>query len=171
MEDSIVNKVAQSGLITLDLASYKPASGQIVGLDLANFLFQRLILKEKEFRDQLKNTRWEIYAGKDVAVFCSEDAIIPLWAYMLVAASLQPHAHRIEAMHLDELYILVWKENMETAIKKLNLLDQRVVVKGCGDEQIPETIYVAATNLLVPQVKSLMYGEPCSTVPVFKKRS
>lgn len=170
MEDSIVNKVAQSGLVTLDLESYKPVPGQIVGLDLADFLFQRLMLKEKEFRDQVKNTHWETYIGKDVAIFCSEDAIIPLWAYMLVAVSLQPYARRTEAMHPDDLQQLIWKENMETEIRKLNLFDQRVVVKGCGDEQIPQAIFVAATNLLVPQVKSLMYGEPCSTVPVFKKR-
>lgn len=170
MEDYIVNKVAQSGLVTLDLESYKPVPGQIVGLDLADFLFQRLMLKEKEFRDQVKNTHWETYIGKDVAIFCSEDAIIPLWAYMLVAVSLQPYARRIEAMHPDDLQQLIWKENMETEIRKLNLVDQRVVVKGCGDEQIPQAIFVAATNLLVPQVKSLMYGEPCSTVPVFKKR-
>jgi len=170
MEDFIVNKVAQSGLITLDLALYKPVPGQVVGLDIADFLFQRLILKEKEFRDHVKNTQWETYAGKDVAIFCSEDAIVPMWAYMLLAASLQPYARRIEIMRPDELEQRLWKENLETELKNHHWVDKRVVIKGCGDEQIPEAIYVAATNLLVPQVKSLMYGEPCSTVPVFKKK-
>lgn len=170
MEDAIVNKVGQSGLVTLDLEKYKPDPGQIVGVDLADFLFQRLILKEKEFRDQVKNTLWDTFKDKDVAVYCSEEAIIPLWAYMLIAVSLQPYARRIEAMHPNNLLQLIWKENMETEFSKLNLFDQRVVIKGCGDEKIPESIFVAATNLLVPQVKSLMYGEPCSTVPVFKKR-
>ncbi|MCX7744880.1 MAG: DUF2480 family protein [Flavobacteriales bacterium] len=169
MEEPIVNKVAQSGLITLDLEEFKPATEEVVGLDLADFLFQRLILKEKDFREQVKNTSWETYTGKCVALFCSEDAIIPLWAYMLITTTLNPFANRIEVMHPDALRHLIWKENVESGIKKMNLLDQRVVIKGCGDELIPASIFVTATSLLVPQVKSLMYGEPCSTVPVFKK--
>lgn len=170
MEDAIVNRVARSGLITLDLEQYKPDPTQIVGVDLADFLFQRLILKEKEFRDQVKNTLWETYTDKNVAVYCSEEAIIPLWAYMLVAASLQPYARRIETMDPSDLLVLIWKENVEKEIQRMNFLDQRVVIKGCGDEKVPESIYVTATLQLIPKVKSLMYGEPCSTVPVFKKR-
>jgi hypothetical protein len=171
MKDAIINKVAQSGLITLDLEEFKPAPGEVVGVDLADFLFQRLILKEKEFRDQVKNTNWETYSGKNVAIYCSEDAIVPLWAYMLITTTLRPFAHRIEAMRPEELLCLLWKENVEQGIKKLQFENQRVIIKGCGEEQIPEAVYVAATHLLVPHVKSLMYGEPCSTVPVFKKNN
>ncbi len=169
MDDTIINKVAQSGLITLDLEEFKPASGEVVGVDLTDFLFQRLLLKEKEFREQIKSTKWELYAGKNVAIFCSEDVVVPLWAYMLITSALQPFAHRTEAMRPEELLCLLWKENLEKGIKKLQFENQRVIIKGCGDELIPEAIYVTATNLLVPRVKSLMYGEPCSTVPVFKK--
>lgn len=170
MEDAIINKVSQSGLITLDLEEFKPAISEVVGVDLADFLFQRLILKEKEFREQVKNTNWQMYAGKNVAIFCSEDAIVPLWSYMLITTALRPFAHRIEAMRPEELLCLLWNENVEKGIKNLQLENQRVIVKGCGDEQIPEAVYVTATNLLVPKVKSLMYGEPCSTVPVFKNK-
>mgnify|MGYP006205138609 CR=1 FL=1 len=168
MEKEIINKVAQSGIITLDLAKYIPDVPK-AELDIKDFLFKGLILKEKDFREQVKSFDWEIYAGKAVAVFCSTDAIVPHWAYMLLAAHLQPHAHTVVYGSKDTLNAVL----VHQAIDKINvesLNDQRVVVKGCGDERVDAVAYTAIAVRLLPVVKSLMYGEPCSTVPVFKKK-
>lgn len=168
MQDAIVNKVAESGIITLDLEVFYP-KGEIKVFDLKDHLFMGLILKEKDFRANLQSTDWEQYRDSYVAVTCSADAIIPMWAYMLVASYLQPVAKDSVVGDEKNLINTVFIKNIN-AINPEDYMDKRVVIKGCGDVQIPETAYLEITNKLMPVVKSIMYGEPCSTVPVYKSR-
>ena len=168
MESAIINKVAESGLITLDLEKYIPQQ-EIVAFDLTPFLFRGLILKEKDFRDSMQSEDWSKYAGKAVAVFCSADAIIPAWAYMLVSVMLSGIANTVYAGTPEELEKSLLLENLKK-IETAEFIDKRVVVKGCGDKQIGVYAYLEITSLLQPVVKTLMYGEPCSTVPVYKRK-
>lgn len=168
MEDIIVNKVAQSGLVTLDLEEFYP-SDDIATFDVKNYLFMELILKEKEYRDTLKNIDWSIYENKVVAITCSADAIIPLWAYMLAATYLQPFAKDIMFGTEEEVFKTLFVKNLNRIDPK-EFEDKRMVVKGCGDKTIPEIAFVEITKMLRPFAKSIMYGEPCSTVPIFKRK-
>jgi hypothetical protein len=168
MEDPIINKVAESGLITLDPADYYPKE-ESKAFDLKDFLFMGMILKEKDFRDSLKNFEWEQYRGKNVAVYCSADAIIPVWAWMLVATYLQPLANEIVMGDEKELHKSIFLRNL-SKINAEEFADKRIVVKGCGDTPIGDFVYMELTRLLQPVAKSIMYGEPCSTVPVYKKK-
>ncbi len=167
MEEDIVNKVAQSQLITLNPLDY--FADEVVVFDLKDFLFMELILKEKEFREALKNFNWSQYEGKNVTIICSADAIIPLWAYMLTTTYLQPVAASIMTGSVEEC-------RKELFTRKIYSEDftsyegKRIVLKGCGDATIPEYAYTALTQALLPYAKSIMYGEPCSTVPVFKRK-
>jgi len=169
MADAIVNKIANSGLITLDLEAYLPKE-ESVTFDLKDHLFMGLILKEKDFREGLKNLDWSVYQNKNVAVYCSVDAIIPSWAYMLVATYLQPI--------VNDMYVGTEAEMQKHfLIKNISSIDanefagQRIVVKGCGDVTIESFAYAEITKKLLPVVKSIMYGEPCSTVPVYKSKA
>jgi hypothetical protein len=168
MSEEIINKVAQSQLVTLDLENYYPAE-EVAVFDLKPHLFMELILKEKDFRTALQNNDWSVYQQKVVAVTCTADAIIPMWAYMLVGSYLQPVAKDIifgdENTARQQLFI----NNIE-AIDTEPFVDKKVVVKGCGDIPIAEFAYLAISKKLMPVVKSLMYGEPCSTVPIFKRK-
>jgi hypothetical protein len=168
MSEEIVNKIAQSQLVTLDLESYYPAE-EIVVFDLKPHLFMELILKEKEFRAALQNNDWSVYQNKVVAVTCTADAIIPMWAYMLVGSYLQPVAKDVvfgdEQTARQQLFV----RNID-AIDTEPFVDKRIVIKGCGDIPIGEFAYLAITKKLMPVAKSLMYGEPCSTVPIFKRK-
>jgi hypothetical protein len=164
-----VNKVAESGLITIDLENWYP-KGEIVVFDLKDYLFMGMIVKEKEFRDTLKNTDWEIYRNKMVSVVCSVDAIIPSWAFMLVASYLQPVCKELALATPEEMRKQVFLRNIQS-INSVDYKDQRVIVKGCGDTPIGDFAYLEITRILRPVVRSLMYGEPCSTVPVFKKQT
>jgi hypothetical protein len=168
MSEVIVNKVASSGLITLDLEAYLPKEA-IVEFDLKDHLFMGLILKEKDFREALKITDWQQYSGKYVAIICSVDAIIPVWAYMLVSSYLQPVALDIYTGSVDEMKKHLMLKNLAT-ISIADYQDQRVVVKGCGEVPVDSYAYAEITKLLLPVTKSVMYGEPCSTVPVYKKK-
>jgi hypothetical protein len=168
MTEPITNKVAESGLITVDPANYIP-DGQTAVFDLKDHLFMGLILKEKDFREVLKKLDWEQYREKNVAVTCKADAIIPVWAYMLVAANLQPVAKEVVMGDEKELQRILFLKNI-SQINTDEFIDQRVVIKGCGDTPIADFVYLELTKLLRPVVKSIMYGEPCSTVPVFKKK-
>jgi hypothetical protein len=168
MSEVIVNKVAESGLISFDLEEYYP-KGEIKIFDLKDFLFMGLILKEKEYRAALLTIDWAAYAGAEVAITCSTDAIIPMWAYMLAASYLQPFANNVVFGDEKKLIDFILLKNLE-AVKGEDFTDARVVVKGCGEVSIPESAYVAITNKLRPFVKSIMYGEPCSTVPIYKKK-
>lgn len=167
--ETIVNKVAESGIITLDLAPYVPA-GQTALFDLKPFLFREMILKEKDYRAALQTHDWKQYEGKHVAITCTADAIVPVWAYMLAASYLQPVAASVYFGTEEELI----KEIINSRLKAIDIAeyaDKRVVIKGCGDTAVPDAAYVAITFLLRPVVKSLMYGEPCSTVPIYKAAS
>ncbi|MCC6286752.1 MAG: DUF2480 family protein [Chitinophagaceae bacterium] len=167
MEETIINKVAESGIITINLEDFFPKD-EIVIFDLKPWLFREMILKEKEFREALKNADWTQYKDKTVGITNTADAIIPMWAYMLVASYLAPFAKDI--LFGDEKYViqLLILKNIEQ-INAGDYIDKRIVIKGCGDIVLPEAAYVFITNKLRPVVKSLMYGEPCSTVPVYKK--
>ena len=168
MEDVIINKVAQSALVTLDLEKFYPQE-ELVLFDLKNYLFMELILKEKDYREALKNLDWNVYQNKNVAITCSTDAIIPLWAYMLAVTYLQPFANDIVFGNEKEVFNILFSKNIEKIDVK-EFEGKRVVIKGCGDKKIPESAYVAITKILRPVVKSIMYGEPCSTVPIFKRK-
>ncbi len=164
----IVNKVAQSGLITIDLEDlYVP--GERMLFDMKDWLFEELILKEKDFREKLKEHDWTKYEGRFIAITCSVDAVVPTWAFMLVVTHLKPVAKKIAFGNLQNLE----EEIFDEAISKLNIaefLDKKVVIKGCSKIEVPVSAYVNLTAMLRPVVKSIMYGEPCSTVPVFKKK-
>ena len=166
--DSIINKVAQSELITLDLAEYIPNIDLFASFDIKDFLFKELILKEKDFRLALSNFDWNQYTGKYVSVFCSTDAIIPVWAYMLVSSYVTPFAKSVFLGSKDEFFKKIFISTI-SSINTDEYLDKKVVIKGCGEIAIPEYAYLEITTLLRPLVQSLMYGEPCSTVPIYKK--
>ena len=168
MEDMIVNKVADSGLMTIDLEDYYP-KGNIKIFDLKDYLFMGLILKEKDFRAALQNMAWEEYKDAYVGITCSADAIIPAWAYMLVASYLQPLAKEVSVGDEKTLVNNIFIKRIG-AINGADFADKRVIVKGCGDVQVPETAYLEITNTLRPHVKSIMYGEACSNVPVYKRK-
>ncbi|CAN5809429.1 DUF2480 family protein [soil metagenome] len=163
----IINKVAQSSLVTLNLETLIHPGERIV-YDIAVNLFQGLILREKDFRAFIKENDWTVYAGKNVAITCSVDAIVPTWAYMLLATKLESYAHRYVFGNLEALEQVLFQE----AIAKIDPEDYReakVVVKGCGSIPVPTFAYVEIMHKLLPVVSSVMYGEPCSTVPLYKK--
>lgn len=168
MEEILINKVSESSLITLNLEEYFPTE-DIAVFDMKDHLFMGLILKEKDFREALKNLDLVNYQNKLVAVTCSADAVIPVWAYMLVASYLQPVAKEVIFGTGEEL-------QKQLLLKKIGQMDigffadKRIVIKGCGELPIGEAAYLEATKLLRPVAKSIMYGEPCSTVPIFKRK-
>ena len=167
MAETFVNKVAESGIITIDLENYFPAE-EIVLFDMKDYLFMGLILKEKDFRQALKELDTAVFSNKVVAITCSADAVIPMWAYMLVSGLLQPVAREIIFGNEETARKQRLLKNIGT-INVNEYTDKRVVIKGCGEKPVPEEAYVEITKLLRPVAKSIMYGEPCSTVPVFKK--
>ncbi|HQE12552.1 MAG TPA: DUF2480 family protein [Flavipsychrobacter sp.] len=167
--ETIVNRVAESGIITLDLIQYLPKEKELGVFDLKPFLFREMILKEKDYRAALLQHDWTQYEQKHIAILCSVDAIIPVWAFMLAASYLQSVAASVWLGTEEERN----KQLLQQAIDAIELKeyqDKRVVIKGCGDTPIPDFAYVAITHKLRPVVKSLMYGEPCSTVPIYKKK-
>ena len=167
--EEIVNRVAKSGLVSLDLETYYH-HGERVVYDLKDNLFMGMILKEKDFRDFLKTHDWSQYADKNVAIVCSEDAVVPTWAYMLLTLHLAPHAHALVFGNLQELENKLFYD----AIGQINPEDfrnARVVVKGCGKYPVPTAAYVEITQKLLPVVQSLLFGEPCSTVPLYKRKA
>ena len=168
MSEPFVNKVAESGLITIDLEEYYPR-GESAQFDLKDYLFMGMILKEKEFREQLKNLDWSAYKDKNVALFCSADAIIPVWAWMLVASYLQPIAKEIVMGDAKALHKTLFLKNL-SAIHTEDYTGKKIVIKGCGETPIDDYVYMEITKLLRPVAQSIMYGEPCSTVPVYKAK-
>lgn len=167
MDDVFVNKVSESGLITLDLEEFYPKEETLV-FDMKDYLFMGLILKEKEFREAMKNLDLSTFKEKNIALTCTADAVIPMWAYMLAASYLEPVANEVVFGDADFLHKTLFLKNINK-INAADYFDKRVVIKGCGELPISETAYVAITSLLRPVVKSIMYGEPCSTVPIYKK--
>lgn len=167
MEPQLINRVANSGLITINLEDFYPKQEFII-FDLKDFLFQALILKEKDFRLALKDLDWTGYQDKIVLIQCSADAVIPLWAYMLVAQYLTGIASDVFVGNVDEYLKAHYKQVLEQN-NWTEMIDQRIVVKGCSDKAVPEDAYALLTKILKPIAKSIMFGEPCSTVPVYKK--
>jgi hypothetical protein len=166
MSEEIINKVAGSGIIQLDLEEIAP-QGERVLYDIKQNLWQELVLKEEDFRNFIKTNDWSFYKDKYVALTCSTDAIVPTWAYMLLISALKPFAKKVIYGDLNTLDTVLWVE----ALKQLDddqYNDARVVVKGCSTIPVPEAAFTELTNILLPRVKSLMFGEPCSTVPVYK---
>jgi hypothetical protein len=165
--ETIRNKVKESGLVQLDLADYKPRIA-LEGIDLSEQLWQGLVLKEKDFRNWIKNHDWAQYQNKAVYIYCSTDAIIPTWAYMLVTSALQKlNIENLVGLEKDLSKHLISKE-----IKKINLPEvenQRIIIKGCADISDPAYAMSFLVSFLQPHVKSIMYGEPCSTVPIYKQ--
>lgn len=167
MENEIVNRVSQSQLVTFDLEElYTP--GERVLLDIKDQLFQGMILKEKDFRDFIKATDWSVYKNKFVAITCSVDAIIPTWAFMLLSIALQPYATKIVFGNIDDLENQIFHDKL-SAIDYETYRDTKIVIKGCSKVNVPVAVYVEATNRLKPFAASIMFGEPCSTVPLYKK--
>jgi len=163
----LVNRVANSGLITLNLEDYFPKQ-EIATFDLKGFLFMEMILKEKDFRAALKEYDWTQYEGKILTVFCSADAIIPVWAYMLVATYAEPFAADIFQGTKEEYLKAVYRG----VLKDMDFAQyegKRIVIKGCSNKPVPPAAYLALTTKLRPFAQSIMYGEPCSTVPIFKR--
>ena len=166
--DEIVNKVAESGLMTIDLEKMIP-EGPRAEIDLKDLLFQGMVLREKDFRNYIKETDWDSYAGHYVNVRCSADAIVPNWAYMLIASKLSGIANQVVFGDKSELESRLVLKQIE-ALDYSSYHDERVIIKGCSDTVISEEAYLNLTMKLTPHVKSLMFGEPCSAVPVYKKR-
>ena len=163
----IINRVAQSALTTINLEELLHPGERVV-YDIKENLFQGLILREKDFRAFVKEHDWSVYAGKNVAIICSVDAIVPTWAYMLLATKLSGQANYFVFGDLDALEQAL----MQEAIAKIDVeeyRDAKVVVKGCGSIPVPTYAYVEIMRKLLPVASSLMYGEPCSTVPLYKK--
>ena len=167
MADTFVNKVAESGIISLDLENFYPRE-EVAVFDMKDHLFMGLILKEKEFRQALKEIDIATYEGKIAAITCSADAVIPMWAYMLVASILQPVAADVIFSDGASAKQKILLRNIH-ALNPAEFEDKRIVIKGCGEIPMPEEAYIESTRILRPVAKSIMYGEPCSTVPVFKK--
>ena len=165
--DEIVNKVAQSGLITIDLAEFKPLN--LVELDIAPQLWQGIALKETDFRDWVKTHDWSSYQGKNVCVFCSADAIIPAWAFMLVVSNLTPFTQMAIVGNLSDLEKQVIQTNIQV-LDKSDYTDKRIVIKGCSDIPHQQFALGIITSWLQAEVKSIMFGEPCSTVPIYKRK-
>jgi len=168
MPDEIVNRVAQSKLITFDLEDYYPEGKRIV-LDIKDWLFEGFILKEKEFRRHVSEHNWGQFQDAFVAINCSTEAIIPGWANMLIASKLQPYARRVVVGNLEQLETSLYQsaiENIDIAPFK----DKLVIIKGCSNKPVPANAYVWITSKIQTVAKSVMYGEACSSVPIFRKK-
>ena len=168
MSDEIVNRVANSALITIDLADYAPIQS-IVVLDVKDFLFQEIILREKEFRANLKEFDFSIYQDKIVAINCSSDAIVPMWAFMLITSYLKGIASEIHFGKKEDVFQQIFTANID-AIDSTEFENKKVIVKGCGQIPLSESLYIAITKKLQNTVSSLMFGEACSAVPVLKNK-
>ena len=168
MEDSIVNRVANSKLVTIDLEEFYP-DGKRILFDIKDWLYEGIILKEKEFRESVQNHNWSQYQDTYIALTCSEDAIIPSWAFLLLTSELSQYAHLIVVGDLELLETTIYQE----IIKELDLTfctEKPVIIKGCAEKPIPPSAFSFLIKRLQPIAKSLMYGEACSTVPLYKKK-
>jgi hypothetical protein len=165
--EEIINRVAKSGLVSLDLEDFYH-HGERVVYDLKDNLFMGMILREKDFREFLKTHDWTQYTGKNVAITCSEDAIIPTWAYMLLTLQLTPYANAVVFGSINDLEEKLFFDAL-SQINPNDYRDARVVVKGCSKHPVPTAAYVEITKRLQPVVQTLMFGEPCSTVPLYKR--
>lgn len=167
MAGPLINRVAQSGIITINLESYFPKQ-RMVSFDLKDYLFMEMILKEKDFREILKNKDWSEYKDTILLIHCSVNAIIPVWAYMLISSYAEAYATEIYVGD-SEAYLTHHYQNVIDSLDIDSYKDKRIVIKGCSDKPVPAGAYQALTKRLKPEVLSIMYGEPCSTVPIYKR--
>ncbi len=168
IQENIINKVAQSGLVTLDPAAFYPPGERVI-YDIKDNLYMELILKEKDFREFVKTHDWSQYQDKNVGITCTADAIVPAWGYMLIANRLAPYAREVVFGDRAVLETVLFEKAM-AGIDIEQYRDQRIVIKGCGDIDVPVSAYVELTKKLTPVTKSIMFGEPCSTVPIYKRK-
>lgn len=166
-QEEIINKVANSTLVTFNLEEYYH-QGERVLLDIKDQLYQGMILREKDFRDFVKQHDWSQHQDKSVAIYCSVDAVVPTWAYMLLTTRLEPFAHTVVFGDLDDLEVALFREAL-AKVDPQDFKDAKIVIKGCSKVAVPTTAYVEITRLLRPVASSIMYGEPCSTVPIYKR--
>lgn len=166
--NEIVNKVANSKLITIDLEDYYPSGNRIL-FDIKDWLFNDLILKETDFREYVKNHDWSQYQDAFIALTCSVDAIIPSWAYLLITANLAPYSDTVIVGDLNILETIIFQEVINNLAPE-QFIGKPVIIKGCSNKPIPETAYVQLISKLTPIAKSIMFGEACSTVPLFKSK-
>jgi len=167
--EEIVNKVANSKIVTLDMEELLPTKEELVVFDLADYLFQGLVLREKDFRTSLKELDWSIYQDKYVIITCSADAIVPIWAYMLVTTYLDGLVLDL-AQTEEPLFLSILEDKIKEQHELLDLTDRPIVIKGCANIPFKESLYLKITQLVKPFAKTIMYGEPCSTVPIYKKK-
>ncbi|WP_233885412.1 DUF2480 family protein [Tenacibaculum piscium] len=167
MSEEIINKIANSQLTTIDLEDFYPKGNRVV-FDIKDWLYQGIILREKDFREHVKNHNWQQYDGNYIALKCSEDAIIPSWAYLLLTTKLTDFAKKVVVGDLELLETVLFND----IITNLNITeyqDKRLIIKGCSDKPIPQSAYTLLVSKIQPVCKSIMFGEACSTVPLFKK--
>lgn len=168
MEDEIINRVAGSKLVVVDLEDYYP-KGQRTVFDIKEWLFQELVLREKDFRDHVKQHDWSQYQDQYVALTCTSDAIVPAWAFMLLTMHLQPFAKTIIVGGLEQLETSIYQDiiqNLETDA----FIDQPLIIKGCSNKPVPANAYIMLSQKLKPVARSIMYGEACSSVPLYKRK-
>lgn len=167
MEEEIINRVANSSLITIDLEDYYPEGKRSI-IDIKEWLYEGLILKEKDFRKQLKNISWDQYTNHYVVLNCSTDAIIPGWAYMLITTYLTPYAKKVVVGDIEKLETILYQTEIDK-IEFNQFTDKPIIIKGCSNKPVPQNAYIQLIQKLQPFAKSIMYGEACSSVPLFKK--
>ncbi len=167
MAGELINRVAKSGIETINLEQYYPST-EIAHFDLKDYLYMEMILKEKDFRQALKDINWDDYKDKVLLIYCSNDAIIPLWSYMLVASYAEGHAVETYVGN-EEAYLNHHYQNVISSLDLSSFADKRIVIKGCSNKPVPAGAYQSLTRKLKPTALSIMFGEPCSMVPIYKK--
>ena len=168
MPDEIINRIANSKLVTIDLEDFYP-QGKRVLFDIKDWLFEGLVLREKEFRKSVSSHDWEQYQNSFVVLHCSTDAIVPAWAFMLLTSHLEPFVKKVITGTLENLESSIYQD----IIQKLNVseyLDKSIIIKGCSNKPIPTNAYIMLINKIKPVAKSIMYGEACSSVPLYKRK-
>ncbi|MBJ6367585.1 DUF2480 family protein [Snuella sedimenti] len=168
MKDEIVNRVANSKLVTIDLEDYYPQGARLL-FDIKDWLFEGFVLKEKDFREQAANYNWEQYQDNYVALTCSSDAIIPGWAYMLLGIYLETFAKKVIIGDLEHLETAIYQDIIN-GLDISEFENKPVIIKGCSNKPVPQNAYIMLANKLKPIAKSIMYGEACSSVPLFKNK-
>jgi len=168
LEDEIINRVANSKLVTVNLEDYYPKGPRVL-FDIKDWLFEGLVLREKDFRNQVAEFNWEQYQDSYVALTCSTDAIIPGWAFMLISIQLQPYAKRVIIGDLEALETAIYQDII-TNLDVSEFKDMPIIIKGCSKKPVPQNAYIMLANKLKPVAKSMMYGEACSSVPLHKNK-
>lgn len=168
MAEEIVNRIANSKLITIDLEDFYP-KGERISFDISDWLYEGLILREKDFRESVQKHDWTQYNNQYVALTCKTDAIIPSWAYLLITTYLSPFAKKVVVGNLELLETAIF-QNIINNLDVSEYHDKSLIIKGCSEKPIPETASVQLVEKLLPIAKTIMYGEPCSTVPLFKRK-